>query len=179
MNAKEKLHELGACGEAVDWVGDMSIEEAWEACPRGNWMLWYYGTAYPEKTRELTLAAGHCANTVRHLMTVESQAAVDAAISFGEGKISREELKKAGVAANHANHAAACTVVTYTAHAAAACAAVTYTPYAGAHAVSVAAHTAHAAAYDAGTSNAARNAAKQKNCLETAEICRKYLKLGN
>ena len=50
---------------------------------------------YPKNLRELTLAKGHCANTVRHLMKDQrSIDAVDAAIAFGEGKITKEELLK-------------------------------------------------------------------------------------
>jgi len=63
---------------------------------------------YPDNLRELTLAKGHCANTVRHLMKDErSIAAVDAAIAFGEGKISADELESAYAAAAYAAAVAA------------------------------------------------------------------------
>ena len=71
-------------------------------------MLWFYRKQYPENIKELTLAKGHCANTVRHLMKdPRSLAAVDAAIAFGEGRITEEELTAAASAAADAYAAAA------------------------------------------------------------------------
>lgn len=34
------LKAIGACQEAIEWVGDRPIQEAWDACGRGDWMLW-------------------------------------------------------------------------------------------------------------------------------------------
>ena len=68
---KTLLKNLNACQEAIDWVGDKSLQEAWNTCPRGDWMLWLYKRLYPDNLRELTLAKAHCANTVRHLMKDE------------------------------------------------------------------------------------------------------------
>lgn len=150
---KELLKKFNACQEAVDWVGDKTLEEAWNTCHRGDWMLWLYKKMYPENIRELTLAKGHCANTVRHLMKDEqSVKAVDAAIAFGEGRISREELDAAADAAYDAPP----TYVAYTAYAA----------------------VADACAADAASAAAdAASAAKTENQLETANICRQYLKI--
>ena len=96
---QELLIKLKACLEAREWVGDKTIEQIVEQCHRGDWLLWL-----AEKVdiglQPLTLAKGHCANTVRHLMKDErSINAVDVAITFGEGKASREELSAAAYAA--------------------------------------------------------------------------------
>lgn len=40
MNAKELLKKHNACSEAMEWVADRTIAEAWNACERGDWMLW-------------------------------------------------------------------------------------------------------------------------------------------
>ena len=154
---KELLNKLNACSEAIEWVGDKSVEQAWNTCHRGDWMLWLYKKLYPDNQKELTLAKGHCANTVRHLMKDQrSINAIDAAIAFGEGRITSEELKKA------ASDAYAAYAASYDAAAAASYAAAA-SAYASAYA------DAYADAY------AADAAARTKNQQETADICRKYL----
>jgi len=76
---KELLISLDACEEARDWAGEMTIEEVVEKCHRGDWLLWLARKIEVDE-RKRYLAAGHCANTVRHLMDDErSTAAVDAA----------------------------------------------------------------------------------------------------
>jgi hypothetical protein len=92
---KEYLKSLNACQPAVEWAGDKPIEQVVAECHRGDWLLWLAKKCGVE-LQPLTLAKGHCANTVRHLMTDErSLKAVDVAIAFGEGKATREELDTA------------------------------------------------------------------------------------
>jgi len=149
-NFKDLLVELNACKEAVVWAGDMPIEEVVEKCHRGDWLLWL-AAKIDIGLQPLTLAKGHCANTVRHLMEDErSIRAVDAAIDFGNGKITKEQLKAAAYDA-------------YAAYAADADARAAYTAYAA----------ARAAAYDA--ARAAAYDAQKQNRLQTADICRKYI----
>ena len=103
---KELLMKLNACKDAREWAGDKSWEEIYNTCHRGDWLLWLFKRTNPDDLQLLTLAKGHCAKTVRHLMKDErSIKAVDAAIAFGEGKISRDELDAA--AADAAAFAAA------------------------------------------------------------------------
>ena len=40
MKFKQLLRELDACQEAIDWVGDKTIEQAVEQCDRGDWFRW-------------------------------------------------------------------------------------------------------------------------------------------
>lgn len=146
-----------------DFAEKLTFKEFYETCERGDWMLWLFKQSNPDCLRELTLAKGHCANTVRHLMKDErSLAAVDAAIAFGEGKITREELDKASAAAADAD----ATDDAYAAAAAADADAVTAS-------AAYAAYAAYAFAADAFAADAA--AAIESNQLETANICRKYL----
>jgi hypothetical protein len=154
MNFKEFLISINACDEAREWVGDKTIKEAWEQCERGDWMLWLFRRADNFDKRSSTLAKGHCANTVRHLMKDgRSIAGVDAAISYGNGDIDDNQLSAAADAA------------------AAAYAAAAYAAYATDAAA--AAYAAYAAAADAYAAYAA--AARIKNRKETADICRRYL----
>ena len=102
---KELLIKLNACNEARKWASNKSIDEIWATCHRGDWMLWLARKLDIDK-RVLTLAKGHCANTVRHLMKDErSIAAVDMAIKYGEGNATDSELAAAADAAYDATAA--------------------------------------------------------------------------
>ena len=166
---KELLLKLRACGLAIDWAGDKTIEEIWATCHRGDWMLWLARKLDIDK-RVVTLAKGHCANTVRHLMKDErSIDAVDMAIKYGEGNATDTELAAAYSAAYAAAYAAYATAA-YAAYATAA-----YAAYAAAYAAAAAADAdAYAADADA---YAAAYAARKKSQQATAEICRKYIPL--
>ena len=163
---KEYLHSVDACKPAIDWAGDKPVEQVVAECHRGDWLLWLAKKCGVE-LQPLTLAKGHCANTVRHLMSDErSLIAVDVAIAFGEGKATRQELDAAADAADAAD-AAAC-VAGYAASAASAAYAA-YADDAAAYVGSVVAYAAYAAY---ATAYAAASAANQQ---KTADICRKYI----
>jgi hypothetical protein len=189
---KDLLIKLNACQDAKDWAADKSWKEIFETCHRGDWLLWLFQKTNPNDLQLLTLAKGHCANTVRHLMKDErSIKAVDVAIAFGEGKASREELDAAACAANAADAAdaayaayaaayvayAAAYAYAAAAYAANAAAYAAYAAYAAAYAANAAAYAANAAAdaYAAAASAAAYADAKKENQQLTADICRKYL----
>jgi hypothetical protein len=164
---KELLIKLNACDEAIEWAGDRTIEEIVKDCDRGDWLLWL-AKKIDIELQPLTLAKGHCANTVRDLMKNErSIEAVDMAIAFGEGRATMEELNNAANAAADAAYDA----VFYAAIVADA-AIVGDAPYA-AYAAATAA--ANAAFYAANAADDAAKAAKKQNQKETAEICRKYI----
>ena len=144
---KEYLKSVNACHAAIDWAGDKPVEQVVAECHRGDWLLWLAKKCGVE-LQPLTLAKGHCANTVRHLMTDKrSTRAVDVAIAFGEGRATREELDAAAAAYAAAYAASAADAAAYAA--------------------------ASAAAYAADAADAA--AASAANQQETADICRKYI----
>ena len=185
---EELLIKLNACKEAIEWAGDRTIEEIVKDCDRGDWLLWL-AEKIDIELQPLTLAKGHCANTVRHLMKNEkSIEAVDMAIAFGEGKATMEELNNAATYAAAFEAAEAAADAAARAYATAAF----YATYAAADAASYAAIVGDAAAdaatatfaaayaagdaafYPAYAADAAE-AAKKQNQKETAEICRKYI----
>lgn len=201
---EELLSKLNACEPAIEWAKGKTWQEIYTTCHRGDWLLWLFARTNPNDLQRLTLAKGHCAATVRHLMTdPRSVHAVDVAIAFGEGRANSEGLKAAADAAADA-HAAAYSVVYAAAAAAeyaeaAAAEAVAAAAAAAEHAVTVAtavataaeyaeavatttaaAEYAHAvaAAYAESAAVAVATAAytgDKQNRLLTAEICRKYL----
>jgi hypothetical protein len=175
-NLKQYLKSLDACKPAVKWAGKKTIEEVVATCHRGDWLLWL-----AEKCdiglQPLTLAKGHCANTVRHLMNDErSIRAVDIAIAFGKGKATREELDAADYAAADAARSAYAAAASTAADAAAYAAASAYAAAAASTAASFATAVT-AAAYAAVTAAAVDYAADADiaNRLQTADICRKYI----
>ena len=175
---KEYLHSVDACQPAIEWAGDKPVEQIVAECHRGDWLLWLAKKCGVE-LQPLTLAKGHCANTVRHLMSDErSLIAVDVAIAFGEGKATREELDAAADAATTAANAAARTsaAATYAAARAAAYAAAYSAAYAAYAAYAFAASATSATdATDASATTAAADAAYAANQHKTADICRKYI----
>ena len=153
MTFKKLLIKLGACESAKEWARDMPIEEIVSTCHRGDWLLWL-AKKVDVDLRLRTLAKGHCANTVRHLMTDErSLNAVDVAIAFGEGKATREELDAA----------------------AAAVAADAYAATGAADAAATAAAAAAAYAAYAAAAAAAAVADADANRQQAADICRQYI----
>jgi len=183
MTLKELFEEkdIHSCWPSFNWImRNRTLEEAWAKCKRGGWMLWVYQELYPNKIKELVLARAYCANTVRHLMQDKrSIKAIDVGIAFGKGKASKKELAiviKAAIEAipkTIGNISLENTSIAYAAFAAANIADIGpkkpgWMPVTG----YVAATYASTAAFIAGG-----KAARTKNRLETANICRKYLKI--
>jgi hypothetical protein len=126
-------------------------------------MLWLADQLGVEH-RLLVKAAARCANTVRHLMRDErSTAAVDAALQYADGELSREDMQEYEDAAIDAFNAAKA--------AGAAASADSWSAYAAAKAAAAAA----AAAGDAAAAGAGDAAARAANRRQTADICREEL----
>tara|TARA_R110000868_G_scaffold270804_5_gene530266 strand:- start:1151 stop:1630 length:480 start_codon:yes stop_codon:yes gene_type:complete len=141
-----------ACEDGFDFAKNLTLEQFLNTCDRGDWILWLFAKINPNSLRELTLAKGHCANTVRHLMNDErSLEAVDVSIKFGEGKATRKQLDFAAANASSAANAAYVVANAY-----------------------AAANAAYVVAGDAGDASAS---AYQVNQKLTADICRQYLPL--
>ena len=89
-----KLEKLDACDDSIEWLSTQdSIKSAWEDCERGDWLLWLVARLNINE-RKLFLAKGLVVEQVLHLMNDErSIEAVEAAINYGNGKISKDELE--------------------------------------------------------------------------------------
>ena len=184
---KYDIEKFNPCSEAVRFYNScQTSEEAWNTCPRGDWMLWI-AQKIGVDLQTVTLAKALCANTVRHLMTDRrSKDALLVAIKFGRGRATINELSDAYIAAHDAAYAACAAAAHDAAYAACAAAAAAYdaaydaadAAYAAAAAAydaAFAADAAYAAAFAADAAYAAAYAAKKRNQLKTANICRKIL----
>jgi len=165
------LIDLGACRDAQIWAKGKTWKEIYNTCHRGDWLLWLFKKTNPNDLQKLTLTKGHCANTVRHLIKDEKGIkSIDAAIKFGEGVISIEQLNIASKNLYAAEIYDACIYTNNAAEIyanAAADAAANAAADADGAASGAAAGACAAAAYAASD--------KIQNQLLTADICRKYL----
>ena len=109
MTYIERLTELHACGEAVEFCrGHRSLQSAWDACERGDWMLWLLGrlSGPPESAsrRKLVLAACQCARlALRYVRAGDMRplAAIETAERWarGEDGVALETVRNATAAA--------------------------------------------------------------------------------
>lgn len=175
METQFEISKYSPCREALVWRKQFATaEEAWQACTRGDWMLWIASKVGVD-TKKLTLAKALCAKTVIHLMKDErSIKAVKIAEKFGNGLATIKELNDAYAAYASAYAAYAATGAAYAAAGAAAASAYdAYDAYAAAYA---AAGAASAATYDASAATYdAYVAAEKQNQMQTANICREIL----
>jgi hypothetical protein len=154
-----------------------TFQEAWQACPRGDWMLWIAQKVGVD-LRTLMRAKALCALTVRHLMKDErSIKACEVALKFADGEATREELAAAAADADAAYAAAAAAAAYADDAAAAAYADAAYAAYTAAYADAYAADAAaDADAYAANAdADADADAARIKSQQQTADICREHL----
>lgn len=162
--------------EAYEFAKDLTLEQFLLACERGDWILWLFARTNPDSLQQLTLAKGHCANSIRDLMKDDrSIKAVDTAIVFGEGKATREELDNAANEARKAVNEARKNAPTTSTDEAARAAAVD-SAWASASAsedcvCAIASAWASVWGYDWVST-------EKKNQKLTADICRKYLPLS-
>lgn len=93
MQVNKLLSKHKAAGEFENWAIGKSWNDIFINCPKGEWLLWLFQKTNPEDIRLLTLAKGHCANTMRYFIQNEkTRYAIDAAIDYGKGKISLIKL---------------------------------------------------------------------------------------
>ncbi len=167
MKFSDKLRDMNACPEAVEWVGRRGIKTAWRDCKRGDWMLWLAEQLNIDR-KLLVLAACDCAETaLQYVPDGEDRPAkaIQAARNWCNGTASLQEVLDAADAAA----AAAAYAAAYAAYVAA------YAGYAAAYAADAADAAAAAAAVRAARAAAAVRAARaatRKNC---ANLVRKRI----
>ena len=109
MTFREQLVEMDACAEAVEWVGEKTMAEAWATCERADWMLWLVGKIDGSYTPRLRLAACACARTsLKYVPAGEDRPrlAIECAERYARGEATKDELAAAGDAAWDAGAAA-------------------------------------------------------------------------
>lgn len=102
----EKLTELGACRDAVEWsqqYGD-DFQRAWDDCRRGDWMLWLLGKlSGPRESdmrKKLVLACCEVSRTA--LPILEAYANGVGGVTLANVRIAAYSAADAAYAAAHA-----------------------------------------------------------------------------
>ena len=162
----KKLKKMDACSRAVEWADKFKTsQEVWDACERGDWMLWLLGklSGLPrsKSRKKLVLTACKCARLAWPYVRKEDKAVVkkcyETAEKWAQGKgATLKDVRNAAYAANAAAYAA------YAADAAAN----------AANAANAAANAAYAAAYAANAAANAAYAAKDRFQKKCADIVR-------
>ena len=109
------IKRLGACEEALEWGENYAtIEEAWQSCERGVWMLWLLGklSGAPEtdSRKKLVLTACQCARlALPHVEKGETKPlkAIETAEAWamGEGGITLQDVRNTAAYAAYAVYA--------------------------------------------------------------------------
>lgn len=163
---KKFLIEKNACEPAIKWLGERDIEQTYNDCERGDWLLWLaHKLGLSANKRRWVGVAGRCAATVKYRMKDErSIAALRACEQYEQGIISDKELYAANADAADAAYAA------YAANAAYAAADAAYAATAAAANAVYAAAAADNAAYAAPDADANRK--------QTADMVRQAIPLS-
>jgi Mg2+/Co2+ transporter CorC len=184
-----KNHDVD--NELYEFSKNLTLQEFYETCPRGDWLFEILTLTHPNKENELRLAAAHCANTVRHLMKDKrSTNIIDYVIDNNGKKPPLELIKNAKNAVadvddvdDDDDETAFDYACAYACAATAAYNIVDYNAsyaigYSSAHPINVAGYTLDAVGYYAdATVDYNCQAVKKQNQLKTADICRQFLKI--
>ena len=111
----DRLTQLDACSDAVKWArGYDSLDTAWAACERADWMLWLAARVCEERGSEahkrLVLAACACARTaLRYVPDGEDRPriTIETAERWGRGETTDAELDAAWAAGDAGDAAGA------------------------------------------------------------------------
>ncbi len=110
----EKLRKQRACLDGLAWASQYETDqEAWNACKRGNWMLWAWGrncgNSGSESHRMLVLCAVECAKTsLKYIKDKEAKKVVKKSLKTterwarGEESVTLEDVKSTADAAGTA-----------------------------------------------------------------------------
>jgi len=182
MTFREQLVEMDACAEAVEWVGDKTLAEAWATCERADWMLWLVSKIDGSYSPRLRLAACACARTALKYVTPGDERprlAIECAERYAIGEATQKELDAARDAARAAARTSAWAAARAAAGAAAGTAAWAAAGAAARDAAwAVARDAAWTAAGDAAWAaarDAARDAARAAAFKEMADLVRQII----
>jgi hypothetical protein len=162
-----KLRTLEACTAAIEWLKSTdhaTLQSAWDACEKPDWMLWLLHRLGADKKIMVTLACD-CAETSLHLYAKRypdddrPANAIRVARVFANGTATIQEVNQARKAAAAADPAAAAAAAAAYAVSAAAADAAAYAVFAAVFAADAAADAVFAAAADAARAKANKHMA--------------------
>ena len=106
MTFKQQLKDKNACGDALKWVGRKNARTAWEACERGDWMMWALRRFGVLDRRMCVVLACEFSERVVHLdRSGKGQIAIDTARKWLDGEATVEECRAAAAYAAYTDAA--------------------------------------------------------------------------
>jgi len=99
MSFKQQLIDWEVCKKAIQWVEDRTLQQAWNDCPRGDWMLWLLEEMKEKEgwldEKQITLLDCWCARrTFKYLPEGETRPlkAIEAKEAWARGEMTRKEM---------------------------------------------------------------------------------------
>ena len=92
---REKLIAMEACEEAIEWVGDRTLAQAWAECRESTWMFWWLGRCAGVGKKQLVLAACACARLSLPYAGGLAAAAIEAAEEWARGTADLQKVRSA------------------------------------------------------------------------------------
>jgi len=102
MNTRKILLKLGATCEGFEWAADKPLQEAWETCHRGDWMLWAAEKVSVDR-KLLVAAACDCAELALPYVPSDEdrpRIAIETARKWLRGEATLEEVRAAAYASS-------------------------------------------------------------------------------
>ena len=111
----QHLESLRACKEAMSWIGARTAREAWDQCPRADWLLWWAARTPANTRMQLVRAAAACARTAL-VFVPDGEDKPRLAIEAAENWAASPSAAAAAYAAASAAYAAAAAAAAAAAH---------------------------------------------------------------
>jgi len=99
MTFKQQLIEMDACQDAIDWIKDRTIQQAWNDCHCGDWMLWLLEQMKEKEgwldEKEIMLLGCWCSRrALKYIPEGETRSlkAIEAKEKWARGEITKEEV---------------------------------------------------------------------------------------
>jgi hypothetical protein len=104
MTFSDFLRNINACHETIKWVGNRTAQQAWNDCPRADWMLWWLAKIGMQNRMLVTLKC-KCVRTALEYMPKDEgrpRAAIELVemlAFYSPGSITKRDLMAAAQAA--------------------------------------------------------------------------------
>jgi hypothetical protein len=104
----KKLYKLDTpCNEAVKWASQYdSLQAAWDACPRGDWMGWLLDRLEVDKKQKAKLCCMHARLTLPYTHDPHVQHTIEVVEAWVEGKATEQDVQAVVVEARAIEEAA-------------------------------------------------------------------------
>src|SRR3990167_2456904 len=105
------LENLNACHKSIKWLSGVdNIQQAWEQCERGDWMLWVLANLKADRKKVVLSACGCARLSLRFNPDERVLHAIETAEAWTAGKATLADLDRATWAVEAAAEAAGAAV---------------------------------------------------------------------